>query len=637
MDNLPKQERSFVGSLFAFKTTRLLIIAVLLLAIPLTVYIAQQQQEIRQRASETQNLLQNASFEEGSPTPTEWTCQGAVSGTCAIDTTVKHEGNRSIRVFNTGGGWGWQIAQSGIQASPNDIFCFSAWVKKGSPTGSVSLAIQETAGDYQDQSIISPSQNSTDWQRMQENVSVGPTWTLSNNSIQVYLRSGTTDTNWFDNVSLTRGSCQSPIVLPTAGSIQNPPVIRNGKEAFGVAGTAYPRNLDNIGVSWYYHWGASLNGNEPQQAHRNGSKHYVPMFRTGVSHWIRQGFAQNATACNLSNCPTNRTAVGNAIQRVLTQMRTTGNYYIIGNEPNVGGGDDSDGSSVPLFIEQFDVLVEEIKARDPQARIVGPSTLGWLQQTNGKAWMENFITEYRSRHNNQNPPIDVLNIHLYDIPHATWRNGQIAFRASSNPEQDVQLLMNDLEDFRQWSQAVGFGALPIWITEWGMIHCDGSGCAQDTDPELVNAATYIVRNLLTYFTNNQARLGLERWFLFITYESVPNRVYPIKMFVRDGVNYPDGQQPITVYGRIYKEFSDQAETNRLIPTPLRGSTPTLSESAPLLGDANGNGQVNLADFQIWLRESTGQLATKQSDFNHDNAVNEEDFQTWRQAFLRQTR
>lgn len=531
--------------------------------------------------------------------------------------------------------------------------------------------------------------------------------------------------------------------------------IPNGNQAFGVAGTAYPENLGTVGATWMYSWSASLSGDDPQKAHRDGVVNYAPMFRLGVNHWKNQGFAQNPNSCSASSCPTNRVEVQRKIRDVLLQMGTLDNYYILGNEINIGGGEDSDDGTIPLQVEQFKLLVEEIKRQDPSAKIVSPSTLGWLQQTRGKDWMNNFIAEYRRRYNNQNPPFDVLNIHLYDIPHATWRNGQIAFRASGTGTEDVQLLIRDLEDFREWSQTVGYGSLPIWITEFGLLHCDGAGCAHDADLELVQAASNIIRNLLTYFRNNQVRLGLERWFIFVTYEEYPNRVYPIKMFIRDGINYPDGQQPITVYGRIYKEFSEAARvtmpptptfppasvsvsptatirgstitiqwnglpprfntkdwaalfaktasttqqnvkewlflgscskqstilvstaagncpmtipsgiplgeyeirimknnslnpiavaqliigntipTTILSPTPTpieSGPTPTESGQAPVLGDANGDGQVNLADFHLWLRESRRELPTRQSDFNRDNIIDDADFRIWRNAF-----
>lgn len=65
-----------------------------------------------------------------------------------------------------------------------------------------------------------------------------------------------------------------------------------------------------------------------------------------------------------------------------------------------------------------------------------------------------------------------------------------------------------------------------------------------------------------------------------------------------------------------------------ISTPSATPTPT-STPVTKLGDATGDGLVNLADFVRWKKEFTGALATKTADFNSDGNVNLADFVVWK--------
>lgn len=68
------------------------------------------------------------------------------------------------------------------------------------------------------------------------------------------------------------------------------------------------------------------------------------------------------------------------------------------------------------------------------------------------------------------------------------------------------------------------------------------------------------------------------------------------------------------------------------PTPTPSPTPT-STPAPAPGDANGDGQIDLGDFNIWRDEFLGVSPTKSSDFSGDGTVDLGDFNMWRDAFL----
>ncbi|GEM_PF-5551149 len=59
------------------------------------------------------------------------------------------------------------------------------------------------------------------------------------------------------------------------------------------------------------------------------------------------------------------------------------------------------------------------------------------------------------------------------------------------------------------------------------------------------------------------------------------------------------------------------------------ATPT---KAAVLGDADGNGIVNIVDYNIWREEYLALSNTKRADFNKDGKVDLIDFNIWRNAF-----
>lgn len=96
-------------------------------------------------------------------------------------------------------------------------------------------------------------------------------------------------------------------------------------------------------------------------------------------------------------------------------------------------------------------------------------------------------------------------------------------------------------------------------------------------------------------------------------------------------------------------------TQTVVPTATPTRTPTSVPSAPptatplvtqtatttpgstctlhIKGDADCNGAINLADFEIFRKEYVGQLSTKQSDFDNNGLVTITDFEIFRKGYL----
>lgn len=65
------------------------------------------------------------------------------------------------------------------------------------------------------------------------------------------------------------------------------------------------------------------------------------------------------------------------------------------------------------------------------------------------------------------------------------------------------------------------------------------------------------------------------------------------------------------------------------PTP----TPIPTVYVIRFGDANGDGKVNLVDFDIWKKEYLKINITKKADFDKNGSVNLVDFDIWKSGYL----
>lgn len=189
----------------------------------------------------------NGGFEDTANPLAEWTCQPDQDA-CSIDSSVKHSGNRSVKVSFAPGktnSWGYQLLQQGIYANRGEQLCLSYWLKKGFPYyTAVGVGIQESANPWRAQETqASAVRNTTDWQHIQETVNIGNTWTTP---IQLYLRSRSHgDTNWFDDITLVRGACIEPTPTPT------PPVTPTptpAQTAISIGNTS--SNVSQLTINW---------------------------------------------------------------------------------------------------------------------------------------------------------------------------------------------------------------------------------------------------------------------------------------------------------------------------------------------------------------------------------------------------
>lgn len=92
------------------------------------------------------------------------------------------------------------------------------------------------------------------------------------------------------------------------------------------------------------------------------------------------------------------------------------------------------------------------------------------------------------------------------------------------------------------------------------------------------------------------------------------------------------------YPTYYVHFTDIVKAEDFPPPTPTGPATTAAPPKPAClkatGDANCDGRVDLADFEIWRKEYLGQLNTQTADFNEDKKVDLFDFETWLKNLLK---
>jgi len=364
----------------------------------------------------------------------------------------------------------------------------------------------------------------------------------------------------------------------------------------GVAGENIgPKDMHNLGATWIYHWSPTPDG-YPAGMFRTGVYHIPATFRLGYYWWNQQGFYFGDHGCGDQAC---RNAIDAKVAAYLDQvLANDSHYYVLGNEPNEPGSDsdgDAHNQAYNVYIRQYKTLVDVILAREQtqfgttdRVRIVGPSMSNWTHKgANGRAWLTGvaadrdrypgFLDAYKALWGGY-PRMDVLNIHLYEeYPNVisgnpNYINGDGSWYGT-NAASHLRL---DLQDFRNTLDSVAGGVYrgkPIWITEFGMVHCPAgannpslSSCPNPNDPYVVTAMRKLLYDsqdaLIPFFPNNASPVGLnvERWFIFTSHSGAAGRYYPLTL-LGDSLR-ADGAYHITGYGDLYRALSTQYATRR---------------------------------------------------------------------------
>ncbi len=247
---------------------------------------------------------------------------------------------------------------------------------------------------------------------------------------------------------------------------------------------------------------------------------------------------------------------GENYQRWAKFIQATGHfdqptYWLIGNEPNVPG---QDNTTPETFAEMLYEANRLIRSADPQATLIGPNILNWDYTcqgcpgyTSGLSWVQKLRQVYNTRYGT-GLPFDAWSLHTYNLD---WQRLPLI-----NQAQDA----HQIEAFRQYlDQSTDSRHKPIWLTEFGVIwgydslewHKDTTGNWQALPKGRLRTdlmESYLASSL-DWLEQHSTTLGLGHWFLYTSYgepEAFSQSFSGISLF--------DSSSPsakLTNFGNIY--------------------------------------------------------------------------------------
>jgi hypothetical protein len=250
------------------------------------------------------------------------------------------------------------------------------------------------------------------------------------------------------------------------------------------------------------------------------------------------------------------------------------------------------------------------------ASILDPNTSG----TAG-TWFTEFIQDYKQVYGVK-PPLDVLSEHLYNRNQAT--NGDSDdFTSAENAN-----LVNDVQNYRNYGNSVGYTGIPIWITEFGFDHQDVIG--PQTLEQNVQAAQ-VIEDLAV------PSLGIQHifWFTANSQVTIDDGLDPL--YDPAAQSYPTIPMPLTDLGQLVSNLANNQVpliTTTSLPVgntrvsysqqlyAMGGSAPyrwaadnlpkgmSLSPSGLLSGRPLQNSDPYTADIEIAVLDNAGNAASE---------------------------
>lgn len=225
---------------------------------------------------------------------------------------------------------------------------------------------------------------------------------------------------------------------------------------FGVNATANIDLFDTqaLRMGWYLDYAARVNPSHP-----NGAD-YLPVIR------LSQVFVGGERTDDYTYSPSG-TALDNAI------ATNPGAAWVIGNEPD--RIDVQDDMEPHVYAAAYHELYHLIKAADPEARILAGSI---VQPTPLRLLYLDMILQAYIDQFGQPMPVDVWSIHNFILPEIRGDWGaeippgiDADFGEITGVEDmdNMDLFMQRLVNFRQWMKARGYGQVPLYLTEYGIL------------------------------------------------------------------------------------------------------------------------------------------------------------------------
>jgi hypothetical protein len=147
-------------------------------------------------------------------------------------------------------------------------------------------------------------------------------------------------------------------------------------------------------------------------------------------------------------------------------------FWLIGNEPDVKW---QDNVTPQAYAEIYHELYNFIKERDPSARVV----IGGVSQPTPlrRAYLDIVLDTYEATHGVP-MPVDVWNVHAFilreeagswgvDIP--PGMEGEKGILYEIDDHDDLDILEQNIYEFRAWMNDRGYGGAPLVVSEYGIL------------------------------------------------------------------------------------------------------------------------------------------------------------------------
>jgi hypothetical protein len=200
-----------------------------------------------------------------------------------------------------------------------------------------------------------------------------------------------------------------------------------------------------------------------------------------------------------------------------------GSYWLVGNEPDVRW---QDNVTPQRYAEIYHDVYTFIKERDPEAKLV----IGGVTQPTPlrRAYLDVVLDTYEERYG-EKMPIDVWNVHAFtlreerdswgvDIP--PGMADDLAIEYEIDDHDDLEILRQNLIDFRAWMADRGYGDKPLIISEYGILMPEDYGFPLQRVADYLTGSFDLFQTLSgeNGYQLDDGRL-VQQWFWYSIYDN----------------------------------------------------------------------------------------------------------------------
>lgn len=233
-----------------------------------------------------------------------------------------------------------------------------------------------------------------------------------------------------------------------------------------------------------------------------------------------------------------------------------GSRWLVGNEPDVNW---QDNVTPERYAELYHEVYAFIKERDPSAQLV----IGGVSQPTPlrRAYLDIVLDTYQANYG-ESMPIDIWNVHAFTLREEaeSWgvgippgMEGQTGILYEIEDHNDIEILRQNLIDFRLWMSERGYGDKPLVISEYGILMPEDYGFTTEVLGTFLTDSfdLFLTEANETGYAPDGNRL-VQWWFWYIVYES---EYYPT------GSLYDVPEERHTPLGEIWIDYLEELSAN----------------------------------------------------------------------------